>query len=159
MQDKRRKWWIIAGVFGLLAVMWLSIIVAPCIGGGLPEMLPKLTEAFSHPLRFSWCDATLTCVLILSAVYGFILMINYYTKPNYRRREEHGSAKWGTIKKINKKYHQEPYENNKILTQNISIGYNMREHRRNMNTLIVGGSGSGTRTAVAPTARPTYIAR
>ena len=143
MQDKRRKWWIIAGVFGLLAVMWLSIIVAPCIGGGLPAMLPKLTEAFSHPLRFSWCDATLTCVLILSAVYGFILSIYHYTKPNYRRREEHGSAKWGTIKKINKKYHQEPYENNKILTQNISIGYNMREHRRNMNTLIVGGSGSG----------------
>ena len=106
-------------------------------------MLPKLTEAFFHPFRFSWCDTTLPCVLIFSALYGLILLIYHYTKPNYRRREEHGSASWGSIKELRKKYHQEPYENNKILTQNVSIGYSMREHRRNMNTLIVGGSGSG----------------
>ena len=143
MQDESKKWWILAGVFGLLAVVWLSVLIAPCIGGGLPAMLPKLTEAFSHPFRFSWCDVTLPSVLILSAVYCLILLIYHYTKPNYRRRKEHGSASWGSIKGLRKKYRQEPYENNKILTQNVSIGYNMRKHRRNMNTLIVGGSGSG----------------
>ena len=143
MQDECKKWWILAGVFGLLAVIWLSVLIAPCIGGGLPAMLPKLTEAFSHPFRFSWCDVTLACVVILAGVYALILLIYHYTKPNYRRRKEHGSASWGSIKELRKKYHQEPYENNKILTQNVSIGYNMREHRRNMNTLIVGGSGSG----------------
>ena len=143
MQDECKKWWILAGVFGLLAVIWLSVLIAPCIGGGLPAMLPKLTEAFSHPFRFSWCDVTLACVVILAGVYALILLIYHYTKPNYRRRKEHGSASWGSIKELRKKYHQEPYENNKILTQNVSIGYSMREHRRNMNTLIVGGSGSG----------------
>jgi type IV secretion system protein VirD4 len=143
MQDESKKWWILAGVFGLLAVIWLSVLIAPCIGGGLPEMLPKLTEAFFHPFRFSWCEATLPCILILAGIYALILLIYHYTKPNYRRRQEHGSASWGSIKELRKKYHQEPYENNKILTQNVSIGYNMREHRRNMNTLIVGGSGSG----------------
>lgn len=106
-------------------------------------MLPKLTEAFSHPFRFSWCEATLPCILILAGIYALILLIYHYTKPNYRRRQEHGSASWGSIKELRKKYHQEPYENNKILTQNVSIGYSMRQHRRNMNTLIVGGSGSG----------------
>ena len=143
MQDESKKWWILAGVFGLLAVIWLSVLIAPCIGGGLPQMLPKLTEAFSHPFRFSWCEATLPCILILAGIYALILLIYHYTKPNYRRREEYGSASWGSIKELRKKYHQEPFENNKILTQNVSIGYNMREHRRNMNTLIVGGSGSG----------------
>lgn len=65
------------------------------------------------------------------------------TKPNYRRREEHGSAKWGNIKEIRKKYMQEPPETNKILTQNVSIGYDAHAHRRNLNTLVIGGSGAG----------------
>ena len=38
---------------------------------------------------------------------------------------------------------QEPKESNKLLTQNISIGYNAKQHRRNLNTLVVGGSGAG----------------
>ena len=143
MQDESKRWWAFVGVFGLLAVIWLSVLIAPCIGGGLPVMIPKLAEAFSHPLRLSWCDTAFPCVLIFSAVYGLVLLICHYTKPNYRRREEHGSASWGSVRELYGKYHQEPYENNKILTQNVSIGYNMREHRRNMNTLIVGGSGSG----------------
>ena len=143
MQDESKRWWAFVGLFGLLAVIWMSVLIAPCIGGGLPVMIPKLAEAFSHPLRLSWCDTTFPCVLIFSAVYGLVLLICHYTKPNYRRREEHGSASWGSVRELYGKYHQEPYENNKILTQNVSIGYNMREHRRNMNTLIVGGSGSG----------------
>ena len=143
MQDESKRWWAFVGVFGLLAVIWLSVLIAPCIGGGLPVMIPKMAEAFSHPLRFSWCDTTFPCIVIFSVVYGLVLLICHYTKPNYRRREEHGSASWGSVRELYGKYHQEPYENNKILTQNVSIGYNMREHRRNMNTLIVGGSGSG----------------
>jgi type IV secretion system protein VirD4 len=143
MQDEGKKWWILVGVCGLLAVIWGAVLFAPCIGGGLPEMLPKLKDAFSHPLRLTWSDITLPCILILSAVYGLVLLIYHYTKPKYRRREEHGSAEWGNVKELNKRYRQEPEENNKILTQNLRIGYNMREHRRNMNTLIVGGSGSG----------------
>ncbi len=65
------------------------------------------------------------------------------TKKNYRRREEHGSAKWGNPKAINKKYKQKPFANNKILTQNVAIGLNGRRHRRNLNILVCGGSGAG----------------
>lgn len=106
-------------------------------------MLPKLTEAMKHPFRISWCEATVPCMCMLSLTYGLVVITYHYSKPNYRRREEHGSAQWGSAKGLRKKYYQQPYENNKILTQNVSIGYNMREHRRNMNTLVVGGSGSG----------------
>ena len=53
------------------------------------------------------------------------------TSRNYRKREEHGSAKWGVASVINKKYKQMPITNNKLLTQNVGIGLNGKKHRRN----------------------------
>lgn len=50
---------------------------------------------------------------------------------------------WGSAKEINKEYHQSPENQNKIMTQNVSIGYDAHAHRRNLNTLVVGGSGAG----------------
>lgn len=142
MSDKRENKWI-ALAFGWLAVIWVSVIIAPTLGGGLPTMLPKLGEAFSHPFRFVWCDMTLGCIAVLTFIYALILVIYHYTKPNYRRREEHGSACWGDTRKIDKTYRQVPEESNKIMTQNVEIGYDAHKHRRNMNTLVVGGSGAG----------------
>ena len=143
MKNDNKKLWLIVGVVGLLVPVWLAVLVAPTLGGGLPVMIPKMGDAFSHPFRFTWCDVTLPCIVVFTAIYGLILIVYHYTKPNYRRREEHGSAKWGEAKEINKKYHQAPEENNKVLTQNVSIGYNAKHHRRNFNTLVVGGSGAG----------------
>lgn len=62
---------------------------------------------------------------------------------NYRRREEHGSARWGRATRINAKYRSKQPEQNKILTQQVRIGLDGRKHRRNVNVLVVGGSGSG----------------
>lgn len=143
MKNADKTLWLILGLFGLLVPVWLAVMIAPTLGGGLTVMIPKMGDAFRHPFSFTWCTATLPCILIFTVIYGLVLIVYHYTKPNYRRREEHGSARWGDVKELNKKYHQKPEENNKILTQNLSIGYNMREHRRNMNTLVVGGSGSG----------------
>jgi type IV secretion system protein VirD4 len=72
-----------------------------------------------------------------------ILGIYLSSERNYRRREEHGSAKWGMPERINRKYADSPKTENKILTQNVSIGLDGRKHRRNLNTLVCGGSGSG----------------
>ena len=143
MKNDNKKLWLIFGAVGLLVPVWLAVLIAPTLGGGLPVMIPKMGDAFSHPFRFTWCDMTLPCIVVFTAIYGLILIVYHYTKPNYRRREEHGSAKWGEAKEINKKYHQAPEENNKVLTQNVSIGYNAKLHRRNFNTLVVGGSGAG----------------
>lgn len=134
---------MIVGIVGLLVPVWLALLIAPTLGGGLPVMIPKLGDVFSNPFRFTLCSATLPCVLVFTLTYGLILLVYHYTKPNYRRREEHGSAKWGDAKELSKVYHQMPDEQNKILTQNVSIGYNAKLHRRNFNTLVVGGSGAG----------------
>ena len=139
--ENNKSLWL--ALLGVPIVVWLSLLVAPAIGGGLPVMIPKLGDAFSHPLHLTWCENSVPCILILLAIYGFVLLIYHYTKPNHRRREEHGSARWGKIRKIMQTYTQYPEESNKILTQNVSIGYDAKLHRRNLNTLVVGGSGAG----------------
>lgn len=143
MKDSEKDKMLILCLIGLPIVCWLAVLIAPALDGGLPVMIPKLMEVLKHPFCLSWCERTLPCVGVLIIIYGFLLLIYHYTKPNYRRREEHGSAKWGKIRKIVRKYAQDPEEENKILTQNVSIGYNVKEHRRNLNTLVVGGSGAG----------------
>ena len=73
------------------------------------------------------------------------------TRRNYRRGEEHGSAKWGDAAAVNRKYRQRPDNMNKILTQNVRIGFDAHKHRRNLNVLVIGGSGAGkTRFYVKP---------
>ena len=70
-----------------------------------------------------------------------------------RRREEHGSAKWGIPGKLNRKYRDKNPDLNKILTQQVRIGLDGKKHRRNLNTIVCGGSGSGkTRFFAKPNA-------
>lgn len=141
--EERKTGTVVFLAIGAAAVLWLSLLLAPCLGVGLPQTIPKLGDALSHPFRLSFCRASFPTALILLAVYGLIILVCHYTKPNYRRREEHGSAHWGKIADIDRKYRQEPPESNRILTQHIAIGYDTHSHRRNLNTLVVGGSGAG----------------
>ena len=142
MKDKKPLW-IGVAVFGWIVIIWVSFLVAPTLGGGLSSIIPKLSEALSNPFYLVWSDNTLTTLFVLSLIYGLSILIYHYTKPNFRRREEHGSAKWGEVKEINKRYQQKPKDSNKILSQHLSIGYNAKAHRRNFNTIVVGGSGAG----------------
>ena len=134
---------IILSVIGIIPVVWLALLIAPSVSGGLPEILPKLMTVFNNPFHIEFCEDSLKTVLVLLLCYGFGIGIYFSTRRNYRRREEHGSAKWGDAKAVNKKYYQAPKSENKLMTQNVSIGINAKKHRRNLNTLVCGGSGAG----------------
>ncbi len=134
---------IILSVIGIIPVVWLALLIAPSVGGGLPEILPKLMTVFNNPFQIELCEDSLKTVLVLLLCYGFGIGIYFSTRRNYRRREEHGSAKWGDAKAVNKKYYQAPKSENKLMTQNVAIGINAKKHRRNLNTLVCGGSGAG----------------
>lgn len=57
---------------------------------------------------------------------------------------EYGSAKWGSPKELNRKYMDRQHKDaNIILTQRIRLGMDGYITQRNMNVLVVGGSGSG----------------
>lgn len=141
-QDNRKQTMILAGI-GIIPVVWLALLIAPTFGGGLAVMLPKWTEALENPLRITWCGDSLKTVLAFIGIYIFALLIYHYSKHNYRKREEHGSAKWGDAEAVNKKYRAMPPSENKLLTQHCRIGLDGRKHRRNLNILICGGSGAG----------------
>ena len=139
--DKRTA--VILPLIGIIPVVWLALKIAPSVGGGLAEILPGLMTVFNEPFRIELCEDSVKAVLVLLLCYGMGIGIYFSTRRNYRRREEHGSAKWGDAKAVNKKYAQFPKSENKLMTQNVSIGLNAKKHRRNLNTLVCGGSGAG----------------
>lgn len=142
---------IVLGVFGVLPVIWLALITAPCIEEGLPGLMESFPSAIAHPFDIEICGDSLKTVLLFLGIYALALVVYLSSRRNYRRREEHGSARWGSVYRVNRKYEQLPHESNKILTQNVMIGLDGRKHRRNLNTLICGGSGAGkTRNYVKP---------
>lgn len=134
---------IIFYIIGLIFTIWFAIAITPSLDGGLPQIIKDFPNIVENPFNLVLKKETLKNIIVFNCIY--ILGIGLYisSKKNYRRREEHGSAKWGNIKTINKKYFQQPWNYNKILTQNVVIGLNGKKHRRNLNTLVCGGSGAG----------------
>ena len=130
-------------LFGILPVVWLGLLLAPAAHGGLPEIIARFPAAINSPFHIELCGDSLKTVLVLLCVYGLGIGIFLSSRRNYRRGEEHGSAKWGSAKAVNKKYRAANFEDNKIFTQNVRMGLDGRKHRRSLNTVVVGGSGAG----------------
>ena len=142
-QDKFSKAHLILYACGIIPVVWLALLLAPYMGGGLVGLVRYGGAALDHPFHIVWCEDSLKTVLIFLLCYGLGIGVYLSTDRNYRRREEHGSAKWGDPRAINRKYADKEPTANKILTQNVAIGLDGRRHRRNLNVLVVGGSGAG----------------
>ena len=130
-------------LFGILPVVWLGLLIAPAAHGGLPEILARFPAAMNDPFHIELCGDSLKTVLVLLCVYGLSIGVFLSPRRSYRRGEEHGSAKWGNARAVNKKYRAIKPKENKIFTQNVRMGLDDRKHRRNLNTIVVGGSGAG----------------
>ena len=142
-RDNGKRSAIILSLVGVVPVVWLALLIAPSVDGGLVEIVKNLSVSFDNPFNIVWCEDSLKTVLILFLCYCMGIGVYLSTQKNYRRREEHGSAKWGEAKAIDRKYRQKPQSENKLMTQNVCIGLNAKKHRRNLNTLVCGGSGAG----------------
>jgi type IV secretion system protein VirD4 len=134
---------LILCLFGILPVVWLGLLIAPAAHGGLPEIVARFPAAMGDPFKIELCEDSLKTVLFLLCAYGLGIGIFLSSRRNYRRGEEHGSAKWGNARAVNKKYRAGKPEENKLFTQNVRMGLDGRKHRRNLNTVVVGGSGAG----------------
>ena len=124
-------------ILGIIPVIWLALLVAPYINGGLIEIIKNGSDALSNPFNITLMESSIKTILIFLLIYIMSILVYESTRKNYRRREENGSAKWGEAKELNKKYKQ-PNNYNKILTKNVSIGLNGKKHKRNVNVLVVG---------------------
>lgn len=141
--DKFSKQNILLYCLGTIPVIWLALLIAPFMEDGLPGLIRNFGAAMSRPFHITLCEGSLKTVLVLLLCYGIAIGIYLSTQRNYRRREEHGSAQWGSPAQVNGKYADKIPAQNKILTQNVSVGLDGRKHRRNLNTLVCGGSGAG----------------
>ena len=140
-EDKLTEYILIG--FGIIPVILAALTVAPFLSDGLAGIVKGLTHSMNNPINIQWCADSPKAILVFLAAYGTGIGVYFSTRRNYRRGEEHGSAKWGNARRTCKKYAEKDSRKNLILTQNVRIGLDGRMHRRNLNVLVVGGSGAG----------------
>ena len=140
---KRSDLWV--WLLFLPVVWWAGAITACAIepDTNLLQILQVLTEKLDQPFSITYTPYTLRCVFTFTIAYVLGIGIYYSQKRNYRRGVEHGSAKWGDAASICKRYRDKRYTQNLILTQNFRMGLDCYKHKRNLNVLVVGGSGAG----------------
>ena len=135
-QDKRI--YVILSIIGIIPVIWLAVLIAPLLDGGLVKIINELPLKISQPFNIEFCKNSIKTILFFILAYVVGIGAYFSTRKNYKKGKEHGSAKWGNPRTINKKYKQLPDSENRILTQNVMMGLNAKKHRRNLNTLVVG---------------------
>lgn len=134
----------IAWVILCLPVLYAAIAAAAAYkqDTNLFDLMTRFSRVLKHPTLLHWTDYTPQCIIGALACYGLAVTLYYSGYENRRPGEEYGSAKWGSVRALNKKY-ADPKGKNAILTKRISIGLDGYRHKRNLNILVVGGSGSG----------------
>ena len=145
-------------LIGIIPVVWLALLLAQSLGGGLPELLQNLTRALEQPTNIVWTNKSLPTILICLAAYGMAVLLYRTNQGRTRDGEEHGSAAWATPASVNAQFAQ---KESIPLTQHVRLGLDTHKHRRSLNVLVIGGSGAAkTRSFVLPnilTANTNYV--
>ena len=143
MKQPAVPWW--CWCLPLPVIWWEALQVAARwqAGMNLLDLMTVLSEALTTPTGPEWCSQSTRFLFLFTLVYALAVLVIISDRRNYRRGEEHGSAQWGDAHTLCKKYSAKSDTANLILTQNFRIGLDGRKHLRNLNILVVGGSGSG----------------
>lgn len=144
-RQENNKTLIILFICAVPVIIWLALIIAGCYEQDIKlfELLDRLTVAVNTPTHIVFNEYSLKAVLIFLFLYAMGIGVYFSSRENRRPGEEHGSARWGNVKSIVRRYADKNNSSNIILTQNMRLGLNAKKHRRNLNVLVVGGSGAG----------------
>lgn len=145
-RQKNQRTMVILFAVLSVAVVWLALITAGCYEDGVKlfDLLGRLTAALNQPWKISINQYSIKFVLVFLLAYAMGVGMYFSQKENRRPGEEHGSAKWGSVHHIAKKYTDRKHRfNNLILSSALALSLNAKAHRRNLNVLVVGGSGAG----------------
>ena len=143
-QENQKTIYILLAILSVF-VIWLALMVAGCYEEGIKlfELLDRLTVAVNNPTHIVFNEYSLKAVLIFLFLYAMGIGVYFSSKENRRPGEEHGSARWGNVKSVVRRYMDKDSYKNIILSQNMRLGLNAKKHRRNLNVLVVGGSDAG----------------
>ena len=106
-------------------------------------LMDAFSAATKNPFSLHWTTYAPKFIGIFLLLYGGAILLYYTGQKNTRPGEEHGSASWGSVRELDKKYRDKDAGKNVILTQHLQMSMNGKLHRRNLLQIIVGGSGSG----------------
>ena len=129
----------------VIPVVWLAVLMASCYEPGMTifTLMDAFSAATKNPFSLHWTPYTMKFIGIFLLLYGGAILFYYTGQKNTRPGEEHGSASWGSVRELDKKYRDKDAGKNVILTQHLQMSMNGKQHRRNLLQIIVGGSGSG----------------
>ena len=129
----------------VIPIVWLAVLMAGCYAPGMTifDLVAQFTEVTKMPFALHWTPYTMKFIGIFLLLYGGAILFYYTGQKNTRPGEEHGSASWGSVRELDKKYRDKDAGKNVILTQHLQMNMNGKLHRRNLLQIIVGGSGSG----------------
>lgn len=129
-------------------ILWVALLIAPCWGGGLLGMIPRLAAAMQAPTKIQWTEQSAPSIFVCTGIYVLGLAVYFSSRRRTRDGEEHGSATWGSAREVNRQFAQ---KRSKILTRHVRLGLDSRQHKRSLNVLVIGGSGAAkTRSYVLP---------
>ena len=134
-------------------ILWLGALAASAyeIGMNLFVFMEHFTAAMNTPLSIQWKAHTPKFLFWSMTFYLCAIGFYYSSRQNRRPGEEHGSAHWGNVRQLDRKYRDKDPTRNVILTQHLKMSLNARQHLRNLLQIIVGGSGAGkSRNIVIP---------
>ena len=128
-----------------IPIVWLAILMAGRCETGMTifDLAAQFSKAMKTPFALRWTPHTARFIGIFLLLYGGAILFYYTGQKNTRPGEEHGSASWGSVRELDKKYRDKDASQNVILTQHFQMSMNGKLHRRNLLQIVVGGSGSG----------------
>ena len=136
----------ISTLIGYVFVLWAAVLAAPVLnqGGNIFEMAMRFMPLLETPFYLTWQANTPKTILIATGLYMFAIFAIHVHKRNTRFGEEHGSASWGDVNRLCRKYRDRKSKTqNRIFTKNFQMGMDMRRINRNLHALIIGGPGTG----------------
>lgn len=132
--------WALLGVFSV----YLAIAAASAYeeGSNIFVWMGRFSEVLKRPSLLRWTPYTVKCIIVVLLLCAFAVLLYRSDREKRRPGGEYGTAKWEAAETMNQKYADKDGPN-VILTQHVSIGMDGYKHQRNLNVLVVGGSGSG----------------
>ena len=147
---------IIVKTLTILAGFWLSDLAAARVQAGIAagesmkRIIDGMTIMLQHPLALGFDRASLLCGLGGACAVGLFHLYRWSMRRNWRDGEEYGSARWSTSREM-APYTDRDTRQNLQMTATEGLSLDAPATRRNLNTAVIGGSGSGkTATHVIP---------
>ena len=133
--------WAVLALF----ILYLAVLAAGVYEDGMNlfQFMAVFPDAMDTPFSLHWTPHTVKFMLVALILYVGGIVFYYSSNENKRPGEEHGSARWGNVRELNKKYSDKAPDKNVILTKHLCMSLNGRQHMRNLLQIVVGGSGAG----------------